>query len=149
MVERVYWDSDCFLGHLQGEEGKVDSCQQVLQAAKDGGLLIVTSALTLAEVLAVKNKEKIPKEIKDSVINFFANDYISVRNLDRKIAEIAREIVWDNGILPKDACHIATALFLRLGRFHTFDAKLIAKTGQVGNPKIIIEKPNVATPKFI
>jgi predicted nucleic acid-binding protein len=148
MVEKVYWDSDCFLGFLQEDEGKVDLCGQVLQAAEDGDVLIITSALTLAEVLAVKKKEKIQKERRDDVINFFKNDYIVVRNLDRRISEIARDIVWDNGILPKDACHVATTIFLGLDKLHTFDKKLIAKTGQVGEPRIIIEEPSVYAPKL-
>lgn len=138
MADKVYWDSDCFLGHLQKEDGKADSCWQVLQAAEDGDVLIVTSALTLAEVLAVKKKDKIPKERKDDVINFFKNDYIIVRNLDRRISEIARDLVWDNGIAPKDACHVATALFFGLDKLHTFDEKLIAKTGQVGENRELL-----------
>ena len=42
MVEKIYWDSDCFLGHFQNEEGKVEKCEGVLQKADRGDVIIVT-----------------------------------------------------------------------------------------------------------
>ncbi|MFH1158107.1 MAG: type II toxin-antitoxin system VapC family toxin [Pseudomonadota bacterium] len=147
MAEKVYWDSDCFLAWLQ-DEASADLCRQVWESARDGNVIIVTSALTLAEVLAMKRKTAIPKEKRDDVINFFKNEYIVVINLDRKIAENARDLVWDSGIDPKDAVHVATALKLGLNMMHTFDADLIKKTGTLGTPRLIIEQPRAAQPKF-
>lgn len=147
MVEKIYWDSDCFLAWLQAESG-ADSCRQVLEAAQDGSVTIITSALTLTEVLAMRRRTAIPKDKRDEVINFFKNEYIVVRNLDRKIAEIARNLVWDSEIDPKDAVHVATALSLGLGMMHTFDAALIRKTGTLGTPRLIIEQPRATQPKF-
>jgi predicted nucleic acid-binding protein len=50
-LEKIYWDSNCFLGHFQAEAGKAEKCDGVIQRAERGDVLIVTSALTLAEVL--------------------------------------------------------------------------------------------------
>ena len=41
-IDQRYWDSDCFLGWLMAEEDKIESCKQVLAAAEDEKLLIVT-----------------------------------------------------------------------------------------------------------
>jgi predicted nucleic acid-binding protein len=66
-----------------------------------------------------------------------------VQNLTRRLAEAAREMVWDYGIAPKDAIHVATALSLRVSVLNTFDAGLIRKSGLVGNPALPISKPFV------
>ena len=89
-IDQRYWDSDCFLGWLQDEADKVESCRQVLAAAEDGKVLIVTSALTIAEVLALRGRLKIPATERSKVEGFFRNEYIVVRNITRRISEAAR-----------------------------------------------------------
>lgn len=147
-IERRYWDSDCFLGWLQAEPDKESLCHEVLQAAEDGHVLIVTSALTIAEVLALRNAPPIPASQRLQVEAFFKSDYIVVRNITRRVAENAREYVWDHGVKPKDALHVAAALDAGLELFNTFDRPLIGKSGQLGNPSLIIQRPNWHEPKL-
>lgn len=112
-------------------------------------MLIVTSALALAEVLALRWQPKIPKDRRETVERFFKNEYIIVRALTRKVSEQARELVWENGIAPKDACHVATALEARLDMMHSFDEGLRNKSGQVGGTPILqIMKPFVIAPRL-
>lgn len=141
-LDRRYWDSDAFLGYLLNEPDKVDACDSVLAAAEDGKIIIVTSALTLAEVLYLKHKKKIPIESRTTVEDFFKNRFISVQNVTRTIAERARDVVWDYGIKPKDAIHVATALTINLPVINTFDKNLLSKNGKIGNPPITIEHPH-------
>lgn len=141
-LDRRYWDSDAFLGHLKNEPDKVDACESVLAAAKDGKIIIVTSALTLAEVLYIKGKDKIPVKDRQAVTDFFKHRYISVQNVTRAIAETARDVYWDFGIRPQDAIHVATALTLKIPVINTFDKQLLSKSGKIGNPPIIIEHPH-------
>lgn len=147
-IDRRYWDSDCFLAWLQGEAGKADPCREVLEAADEGKILLITSALTLAEVLYLRGGQPIAKARKDVVVDFFKNDYIAVRNVTRHIAELARELVWDHGIRPKDAIHVATALEARLSLMNTFDGNLLKKSPVPGNPPLLIVKPSVREPKL-
>jgi predicted nucleic acid-binding protein len=147
-IDRRYWDSDCFLAWLQSEAGKADGCREVLEAADEGKILLITSALTLAEVLYLRGGRPIPKARKDAVVDFFKNEYIAVRNVTRHIAEMARELVWDHGIRPKDAIHVATALEARLAVMNTFDENLLRKSPLVGSPQLIIAKPSVREPKL-
>lgn len=141
-VEKIYWDSDVFLGWLQEEEGKVDLCRATLERAKKGEVLIVTSALTLAEVLWMRNAPRISKDKAELVQRFFRRSYIRVYNVTRKIAESAQEQVWDNSVKPKDAIHVATAIKLNLKYLETFDEGLLKKSEKVGgDPALVIRKP--------
>ncbi len=145
----VYWDSVCFLGWLQDEEDKLSECEQVLIEADAGKATIVTSALTIAEVLMVKRKAPITKDKRDMVSAFFKRDYIEVRSVTRRLAEHARELVWDAGIDPKDAIHVATAIAADLTELHTFDGPLTSAVNQMNGSKLRACRPYVAQPDLL
>lgn len=140
----VYWDSVCFLGWLQDEGDKSPDCEQVLVEADAGKATIVTSALTIAEVLMVKRRVPIAKENRDLVSSFFKRDYIEIRSVTRRLAEHARELVWDANIDPKDAIHVATALAADLTEIHTFDRQLTNAINQINGGKLTACRPYVA-----
>ncbi|WP_418025890.1 type II toxin-antitoxin system VapC family toxin (plasmid) [Paracoccus sp. TD-10] len=144
-VEKIYWDSDCFLGHFQAESGKADKCDGVIERAERGDVLIVTSALTLAEVLWLRDGPRIAADKAALVQKFFRRSYIRVYNVTRKISESAQVLVWDNDIRPKDAIHVATAINLKADALETFDGKLIGKSGSVGAPLLLIREPQPAS----
>ena len=143
-LERRYWDSNCFLGWLQAEDDKIDLCRQVLDIAARGELEIITSALTIAEVLHLRGHEPIPADKRQQVVDFFKRSYIIPMSITRRLAETSRDLVWDYGIDPKDALHVATALSAKVDVFNTFDKPLIGKNLRVGDPKLLIEIPKVA-----
>jgi predicted nucleic acid-binding protein len=141
-----YWDSNCFLGWLKGEEDKKTACQGVIEEALKGEIFIVTSALTLAEVVRLKQKDgrPIPKKDAKKVDDFFHQPFIRVRNLNRYIAELARNLMWEHGALHhKDAIHVATAIKHGISMFDTFDDELIGLDVKLGNPRLRIGKPDV------
>lgn len=147
-MERRYWDSDSFLGFLNEEEGKVELCAPVLRRAEEGQLQIVTSALTMVEVLWMKDRQRIPHEQARVVHDFFERECFVMVNLDRTIAEKAREVVWNHGIKPKDAVHVATALDQELEVLETFDIDLIGKSGTFGHQGLEIRQPHAAGSLF-
>ena len=143
-----YWDSDCFLGWLLAEPDKAGLCRSVLENAEEGGILLVTSALTLAEVLMLKGKLPIPASDRDTVEQFFRSDYIMVRNVTRRVSELARSLVWDYRIHPKDAIHVATAIESKLKLMNTFDKKLISRSKPLLKTyDLTVEKPIIDEPK--
>lgn len=148
-MQLVYWDSDCFLGWLQKEEEKQSLCEQVILEAEAGNIKLITSSLTLAEVLMMRGKPYLPRTDAARVRDFFKQPYISVRSVTRALAEDARELVWSRGIKPKDAIHVATAASAKLTTLHTFDRHLIRKSGKVGTPPLRIERPSVAAPRML
>jgi len=147
-VDRRYWDSDCFLGWLLAEKGKEEHCREVLTAAEDGKVQIVTSALTIAEVLALRGRQRIPATDREKVEAFFRSEYIVVRNITRRVSEAARSYVWDHGVKPKDALHVATAIDAGLPLLNTFDKPLIKKSGKLGDPPLVIAVPKWEEPKL-
>lgn len=60
------------------EIGNVESCYGVIDAAEKGELQIITSALTIAEVLYLKGRPKIAADSAEKICRFFENDYIII-----------------------------------------------------------------------
>lgn len=143
--DQYYWDSNAFSGHLNDEADKVAECEPVLKEGEKGHILLVTSALTIAEVLFIRpGGPKLPPEKREAVERFFKADYITVRNVTRATAELARDVFWDHGIKPKDAIHVATACLFNIPVLHTFDGDLLSKSGIVVDGHTLrIEKPHI------
>lgn len=140
-----YWDSVCFLGWLGEEPDKVPDCKPVLEAAEAGTVTLVTSALTLTEVLWPQGYKSLAAQHAHKIEAFFRHSWIIVRELDRFIAEDARELVWNKNVRPKDAIHLATALRqdVQLDQFDTFDLELIKLSGTLGQPPLTIGRPSL------
>ena len=139
-----YWDSVVFLGWLAGEEDKTDDIRSVIRQAEDGRLKLVTSALTLTEVIKLRSKTTLPPEKQPIIDAFFKNDYIVIRQLDRSTAELARRMIWEHGFSPKDSVHVATAVRAKVRYLDTFDTELIKQSGKVGDPPLTIARPHLS-----
>lgn len=138
-----YWDSGCFLALFNNEAGRVDNCKSVLLAAERGELRIVTSALTLTEVIKIKGKP-ITVDQEDHIRAFFEHEWILVRDVDRFIAEQAREFIWKHKLQPYDAIHLATAYKHKLQHLDTYDIRDLGKlSGKIGVPPMKIGEPPV------
>ena len=140
--EHRCWDSVCCLGWLKNEPDKVPACQAVLDLVDAGKVEIVVSTLAVAEVLWLRNHERIPREDKETVRAFFRRSTFLIASVDLATAELAQELVWDYGVKPKDAIHVATALLLRCVSLDTFDEGLWKLDGKLGDiPKLRIGPP--------
>lgn len=136
-----YWDSNCFIAIFENEIGRVDNCKSVLLAAKRGELRIITSALTLTEVIKIKGKP-IKAEAEDRIRAFFEHEWIIVRDVDRFIAEQARDFIWKHNLQPYDAIHLATAYKHKLRFLDTYDHADLGKLDQkIGSPQMTIGEP--------
>ncbi len=144
-----YWDTVCFLGVLNEEPDKLPACRAVIREAEAGNVRVVTSALTIAEVLWPKGQPlQLPPDRAEDVQEFFQHEWIDLRELDRTVAELAREMVWNHSVRPKDAVHVATAVDAGVRQFDTYDGDLIALSGKIGNPALIIGNPNLPEQLF-
>lgn len=145
MIDVVYWDSDAFLALINEDKSSSEmaGCNDVWSVCKKGLLHIVTSTLTTAEVIHKKGTPKLDPEKRSLVSNFFKQDFISQKPLTREIAELARDVVWDSNINPKDAVHVATCAYYKTRLLHSFDKNLVGKgtiivngfSMKVSNPK--------------
>ncbi|WP_185969867.1 type II toxin-antitoxin system VapC family toxin [Rhizobium straminoryzae] len=139
MALKHYWDSGVFLAWLQNEAGRIDGCRDTLDRAKAGEIVIVTSALTITEVLWTKDGPRLSEDKAEILNGFFRRSYIRVVNLDRAIAQKAQKHVWNDGVRPKDSIHLATALHLQCDVLEAFDNGLLNKNGHFGT--IVIREP--------
>ena len=140
--ENRYWDSSVIIAYINEERGRVEVCKAILDDAEQGKIRIYTSALTIAEVLKYKGAKPITKDKKDILKAFFQNDYIRIVQVDRWIAFEAQELVWENGIPPKDSLHVASALHAEVDVLETYDGDdLVKKSKTVGSPPLEIRNP--------
>ncbi len=143
-ILKRYWDANCFLGWFNNEPDKADKCKGTLEKAQNGELIIITSALTLTEVIKIKNKPVIKPEKEDIIRNFFKQEYIVIRNVDRKVGEYARNLIWKYEFLnPKDSIHVATAILFKIQTLNTFDTDLIKLDNKIENPSLHICEPDI------
>ncbi len=141
-LNREYWDSDTFIAYLASEKDDERDvrCIAGIERAERGESQIVTSAIALTEVLYMKGHVKIERAQEKVIQQFFAHNYIHVRTVDRFTAEDARQLIWDWGVAPKDAIHVATAIRESADILYTFDKKLLGLSGRIGSPLLRIER---------
>jgi predicted nucleic acid-binding protein len=146
----VYWDSDAFLALINEDKSSAEmaDCQTLWAAAEKGLYLLVTSTLTTAEVIHKKGTPKLDPIKRPLISNFFRQDFISQKPLTREIAELARDVVWDSNIHPKDAVHVATCAYFRIKVLHTFDRNLLDKDAILVNGFSITVSLPKATSQF-
>jgi len=130
-----------FIALVKNEQGRADEALRILEDAAAGKLEIVTSAWTLAEVIKTPGEPPLSPQVESKIMDFFENEYVLIVNLDRKVAEEARQISRDYGPKPKDAVHLATAKVARLDLLETWDDQLLRLTDKIGDPAICIRRP--------
>jgi predicted nucleic acid-binding protein len=108
---RCYWDSSVFASYLNQEqvEDRCRTVEELLTEARAGRFEIVTSTITLTEVLRVDGAKKITEKQETKLVEFFEFPFIKLYVADREVCERARIYVWRHGFRPKDSIHIATA----------------------------------------
>lgn len=138
----IYWDACVFHALLAKEAGRTEACNNVVKDARDGASIIYTSAITYTECVRIKTEKgqsakKLAKENEKEVHDFFLHKWIRVVNCDRIIGEKARMLCWAHAALhPKDAIHVASAIFAGVDVMHTYDDALLKLSGKIDNLRI-------------
>lgn len=143
-----YWDSSTFLAYFKEEENRVELCQAVIDLAKEGRVRIITSALTLSEVVHIKGHEKLTPDLELELEAFFEHEFLILVDLTRSISEHARRLMWEHRLTVYDANHMATAIHADVEFVDAFDKRLIKQNGMFSNTSgkpIRVGPPNLAT----
>jgi predicted nucleic acid-binding protein len=138
--DKVYWDSCVFIHRIQKTTDHYAILKSITDDAEAGRITIVTSTLTLAEVVKCDTTLQ-PTEQERLVSEFFKNPYLDIRQVDRKVAELARTIVRNNRLKPPDAIHIATAALMNTAEFNTYEDKMLGCNGNISVLSAPIIKP--------
>lgn len=136
----AYLDSCFYLDYLKGDTPYHGALAAIIDAWKAGELEVVTSALTISEVLWVKCDDDgarmmIDRTREPEILDLFAPyapRKLILVELDRAIGEASRQLVWDKNIKPKDAIHVASALAGNAEVLFTFDKPLSRHSGTLG-----------------
>lgn len=145
----VYWDANLFHAVFGKEEGRAEICEHIVKLGLQGQIEIYTSTVTFAEVVWVKSildgKGKLNKLSPDHepiIQKFFMHSFIRPINCDRRVAEVARELMWKYPLKPKDAIHVASAVRQQVDVLHSYDDDdLIPLDGKIGNPALKVCHP--------
>ena len=143
-MKRVYWDANCFIDFLKGNE-RGRQLVGVVEAMERGELQIVSSVIVLTEVLKLDDASE---ESKQRIIDTFDEDEgILIVDLTRHLAEEARSFIWKHDYQKRkmDSIHLATAVYLNqyqpIAEIHSFDDDFLKLNGSSDIP-IPIVKPN-------
>lgn len=153
-----YWDACLFIAWLKDEErkiGEMDGVREVIERAKRREIKLITSVITIVEVLS----DSIPTGM-DTLFKG-AMKRINQISVDIRVAGLAHDIRNDyvkrggKTISTPDAIHLATAILYRANEFHTFDADgsrkslgLLQLSGNVAGNELVICKPQATRPQL-
>lgn len=142
---RICWDSCVFIHRIQRTADRISILEQVSYAAESDKIVLVTSALSIAEVAKLDHKKPLSAKEEKAIKEFFENDFIELVTVDRFVGELARTIVRDHRLKPGDAVIVASAILGEASMLHTYDENVLKRDGLIGNPPLKIEKPRLPT----
>jgi predicted nucleic acid-binding protein len=155
-----YWDSCLFLAWIKDEErptGEMDGVREVVERAKRREVKIITSVLTITEVL----ESKLPVGTKSLIEGLMRR--VERVGMEIKVAKMAHDLrdhymarsdqYGGKTLSVPDAIHLATGILYRANEFHTFDnggsgrsLGLLQLSGNVGGHRLKICKPEARNP---
>lgn len=166
-LKLIFWDSCIFFAWIKDEPWPDEikkGIEQTLEQAYSNQLAIVTSSVTLAEVI----QSQLTKEQKERYARIFQHPNLQLYDIDRRIAGKAGVIreAYDTRVFNDkmqqvsgsfmslgDSLQLATALHLGVREFQTLDGagkkkplSLLSLNGNVAGAMIAIVKPCYVKP---
>lgn len=117
-------DTMLFVYHFEGNEAFGPAAGKILKAAEEGRLRLVTSVLSLLEVLVVPKRCQ-RQDLCERYREFFVSfPNLSMLPVQSEIAEIASDLRADHELRTPDSIHIATAVHAGADALITQDFRL-------------------------
>ena len=137
----IYWDTSCFVAWFNKEQGRYDTCNAIIEAARKGEIKLLTSWLTLAEIHKIT--DEYPSEAEDIIAEFFKNPYIIKIAVDWSVTRITRDLRGRFKLAASDGIHLATAIRYKAEAFHTYDRDdLLRLNGHIPGYSLSIIEPD-------
>ncbi len=147
MGKIYYWDSSVFCAFFSKETGRYESILPFLSDAESGNVKIVTSYVTITEVIKLDDEKPIDEASRRTISKFFERSCFEWVSFDREIAEKSRQLMWDHaGLKSKDAIHLASAISIagegvELDAVHAYDGVFEKLSGKVDDLRCPMGKP--------
>lgn len=132
MAEHIYWDANCFLSCLDEEPERHPVLAALLDLVERGERSLVTSTLTLVEVVYVASERTgapLDESGERAIDALFERALITFVDLHEGVARQARRLMRDAigrgwSLRHADAIHLASAVDAGAAEFHTYDKGL-------------------------
>jgi predicted nucleic acid-binding protein len=152
MADTFYWDACVFLAAVNGEPGRLQNIEAMMDAASKGEIVILTSTLSKVEVAfgaSEQQQKALDADVEAKIDELWSTGSpVKLVEFHELLADDARRLIrlglsrgWS--LRSADAVHLATAMRYRADSFHTYDTKLPKYSGQIG---ITIEEPIAQAP---
>ncbi|OGH48330.1 MAG: hypothetical protein A3G66_01555 [Candidatus Levybacteria bacterium RIFCSPLOWO2_12_FULL_39_17] len=129
---KIALDSNIFIYALENKKELGDLSRKLLAELKEQNHQLVTSVLTIQEVLVGVYKERLVNRINEYLEFISGEGRIAVIDFNREVAVISARIRADYPqIKTPDAIQLATAINQGASRFYTADKKLPKKIGRL------------------
>jgi predicted nucleic acid-binding protein len=125
-MSRIFWDTNLFIYMLEGGGELMHRTQEVLVRMTARRDELITSALTVGEVL-VKPLEKGQRDMAIRYEHFFSSPGVRIVDFDRVAAGLYAGVRTDRSIRPPDAIQLSCAAAAGTNLFITNDERLSKK----------------------
>lgn len=132
---RIYWDSNCWLSLINAVPERMHTLKSLLSDSKNemGDISLVTSVIANVEVAFAQSEyqgNRIDRDVETAIDAMWADTAVTLIEFHDRIALEARELIRSGlhrewRLKPMDAIHLATAKWLGVDEFHTYDKRLI------------------------
>lgn len=146
-MTRAYVDAGLFLAVLNGNEQFSPEAKSIMEAGEQKKVEIVTSFLTVSEV--VKRRVEGLRKLRNDeqvVTDFMDAPFIRYVALEYAVSNTSRYVVWDTNSQPRDAIHLASAMQSGCSVFYTTDQRLVNRSN-FANQRIRL--PRISLPEFL
>jgi predicted nucleic acid-binding protein len=139
--ERRYFDSNAIIHYVYNDPDAGPVVEALLQEAAAGEWRVVVSAVSVVEVTRPRFKSVDPAK-QATILAFFEQPYIYIRDLDFILAEKAHNLLIDYLWLhTRDAAHLAAAIDTGCGIFYTYETEIIDKFN--GEHGLLVQRPEM------
>jgi predicted nucleic acid-binding protein len=124
---KPYLDSNIYIWTIVGPSSDPDKhgiSAEILGLAEKGSFQLYASTFIEAEVVKAPDEPPLSASQETKISAFFERAFFVWVEVDRLIAQKARQLVRDHQWKPPDAIHVATALRAGCDQFLTWDGKL-------------------------
>jgi predicted nucleic acid-binding protein len=139
---RIYWDANVFLGYLEKTPDRIATLDALMAAAgAEGDIQIWTSTFTITEVAfaeAERTGRALEPAVEEAIDDLWQDGTIHLAEFSAVLALDARRLVREAmirnvtaqrpnppALRAKDAVHLATARYIGVEQFHTYDVGLL------------------------
>ncbi|HMO35991.1 MAG TPA: type II toxin-antitoxin system VapC family toxin [Gemmatales bacterium] len=152
MAGDIYWDSCAIISMLDQTDERYEAILHLWEETAKASAKIITSAISLTEVLNILNLGA-DKKSEELIIDWFDHPQVRLVAVARHIALEAHKIIKNHGLSALDSIQIASAILSECEVIYTYDGsgkkkqkKILSDSNKIGTPPLRIESPAFPAP---